>query len=131
MAEVERIIKGVDKEIEFTITDSAGVAIDPSSLIGIVIILYYNENNVLRKYSKNVKTGYGDVITGYDDVNGKVKVRLESSSTVNAKVNVLYAEIKLQTTNNDYENNTFNDVVNGILVGAVVDGVSKNNDDLS
>lgn len=126
MSDSESIIKGVDKEIEFTILDSADNPINIAGLLGAVVILYYNETKKLVKYSINSKIGFEDIITGYDDVNGKLKVLLQSEITKNAEVGKIYAELKIQTTNASYENNTFNSAVKGLFIGLITDGTTKN-----
>lgn len=125
------IIKGVDKEIEFTILDSNSAPINPSTVIGIVVVIYYDENNDLVKYSKNSKVGYENIITGYDDSNGKIKILLESATTKDAKRGLIYAEVKLQTTNAAYVNNTYNEAATGIEIGRLIEGLTKNDTDLS
>lgn len=96
------IFRSEDKIIEFVVTDEeTGVAIDLSTPIGIIVLLYQFADRPLDKYSVNASSGYKDIRVT-DDVNGKMEISYEAIVSKLAIDKPLYAEIKLRFTNANF-----------------------------
>jgi hypothetical protein len=112
------IFKGEDKAINITLKDN-GVAIDLNTAYnGIACWLYYYNGNVLQKYSKNVLSGFG-TLTVTDSTAGIFQVKLQSADTSAAKFGVIYAEVKTQTADNNYDSSTYHTIVRDIEIGEI------------
>lgn len=118
---------GEDIEIQFTVSDGNG-AVPLSGYDGIICIFYFaSSKTVLGKYSKDVLAGYNSAdFVVVDSPNGIFKIRIQSDVTRQAtQFGAVHAEIKVQTQNNDYDNNTYHTLVRNIRCFELEDALSK------
>lgn len=92
------IAKGQDKEFEFRIKDSAGTAINLSTGIDrLFIIFHYADGTILEKFAKPTQAGWKDVTgSGMNYTNGICRARLLTSVTGPAKEGRIYAETRVK-----------------------------------
>lgn len=123
----EPIYKGDDKVIRVTMTDSDGLTpIDLADLEGYIAILYYRVGNlVIKKWSKNPLTGYSG-ITEVTPASGIFDVYLEAVDTKGLNEGDVDLEVKIQTENSAFDNDTFHTIARGVVVGAIKEAISKN-----
>lgn len=118
------IIQGGDYPIIVTLTNSAGVAVDLTTLAGYILVLYDSEGTILQQYSEQTLAGF-KTLEETTAASGIFTVRLQSIDTKTAKLGDVFAEVKTATVDGNYTGNR-HDVDNLILVGTVVVGQSKN-----
>jgi hypothetical protein len=87
------MVRGATYEIEITITDDLGAAIDLTLASGILVGAYNDNKRVFAKWSLVAKDGYGDV-TVVDAVGGIISVALQVDDSLkslekNARVEVV------------------------------------------
>lgn len=95
------IPQGNDVPIDFTLKSSDGSILQPNSLLGILVILYYKVGGqILSKFSKTTLAGYSPM-TVEDNVAGKIRVIVPASITAAAKTGEIVAELKIKATDAD------------------------------
>jgi len=117
------IIQGGDYTIVITLTNSAGVAVDLTTLAGYICILFFEDGTVLQQYSEQTLAGFKS-LEETTPASGIFTIRLQSADTKGAQLGDLFAEIKTATADGNYTGNR-HDVDTKITVGTVVDGQSK------
>ena len=122
--------KGGDYEIQITAKDENEAVINLTGVLGYICYLYTDRGHFIEKYSKNVKAGFKP-ITSVDEANGVFNVFLESSKTSKLQESRILAEIKIQETDNDFQNNTFNAVGRDAIVMDLQEALSEDEDDLT
>lgn len=97
------IPQGHDVPIDFTLKSSDGSILQPNSLLGILVIIYYSvSGQILSKFSINELAGYSDILV-LDNAAGKIRVIVPASVTKTAKTGALVAEIKVKVTDAEGE----------------------------
>lgn len=123
-----KLLTGTDWPVEVFLRDTNGQAVNPNTeLTGLLIYLYYEDGDILNRYSLNSKTGF-DPITVVDASNGQVLVKAQSALTQKAKQKRVYAEVKTEADNSNYQNNTFYEGVRDLLIGKVEKAHSTHQD---
>ena len=118
------IYKGEDKTINLTVS-SDGVILDLSTVVDVVVIVYYKQTGaILNKYKKIPATGY-DSFTVVSAPAGTAKVLLQRATTLNAPDGPIVMDVKLQFTDASFQAGLFDAVSKGILLGQIVDTVTK------
>lgn len=99
------IVKDTDTTIELTLNDSAGVAIDLSTLAGIIVRVF-QKSIPFDVFSLNAMPGYRSInIT--DGPNGKFEIYLNANNTHKGYVGkVILYEIKTQVVNVNFDSGT-------------------------
>lgn len=119
------IYKGDDKTIRLSITEN-GVAYDLTAVQGYIIYLYYAKGNkILKKYSKNVIEGF-DTLSEVDAAGGVVDIYLQKADTKEAAIGDIDLEVKIQTENLEFDENTFHTITREVEVLTIKESVSKN-----
>lgn len=122
---INPIRQGADQDITLLVKDSTGAVYDMSSAAKLVVILYYLGGTILAQYSMNSDVDWKDLdVTDFDI--GKLYLKLETSETEDANPGKIFAEIRMQTADVDYEDGYFDLIGNGIYVGEIVEAVSAN-----
>jgi len=121
------LLKGEDKNIVFTLTDSNKVAINPTTgTEGILVYFYYRSGLVLEKYSRDVRAGFNNTDFEVTDAgNGKFTIHIQSALTEPANEGEVLVEVKVQQPDTDFTNNTFHSIINDTEVFTLVDNLSK------
>jgi len=121
------IYLGEDLPIEFTLIDDNYNPIDISTLVNIIIYLYDSvTGTVYNKYSKEAMTGYGNIITGYDDANGRCKIIVETVDTLKFAEGELMAEVMVKIPDSQFSDNNYKTVAKDLLIGTVMPSLTKN-----
>lgn len=119
------IYKGSDLIIQITVKKN-GAAKDLSGYNGLIAVLYNGDSmKKLEQYSRDEVEGYEDLEV-VDEANGVVKINLKRSVTKHAETGPLYIEIKAQEEDVDFDDSAFQTVGDPVLVGNVVDALTKN-----
>lgn len=97
------IAKGQDKEFEFNIKDSAGTAINLTTGIErLFIVFHYLDGTILDKFARPSQSGWKDLTgSGAQFTAGRCYARLLTSVTGPAKEGKIYVETRVKTTNTD------------------------------
>lgn len=121
--------RGEDLPVTLTITDGSN-PVDLATLEGYIAIFYFAESGkVLDKFSKNTIAGYGDV-EETDAPNGEFECKIQSAVTAAAEEGTVLVEVKTQTNDVEYTDNSFNTVVRDLEVCELCDAKSKDVTDL-
>lgn len=122
---VNPIYQGADQDITLVTKDSDGSLYDFSGADRLVVVVYYQGNEVLQKYSMNASAGWKtlDVTNAAD---GELSFKLQTSDTKNAKAGKIYAEIRAQFPDVDYDDNYFDLLGRDIYLGEIVESASGN-----
>lgn len=99
------MVRGATYEIEITITNTDGVAIDITSATGILVGAYNEGKRVFAKWSLISKVGYDDV-TIVNAVAGIIKVALQSSESLKSLEKNSRLEVVVSFNNPDFDNST-------------------------
>jgi len=127
----EQIIQGADREITFTVTDSADVAIDLTTLAGYIVILYYKDDVEIQRYSREAKEGFKSLVQT-DAANGIFDIKFQSEDTSKLRIGEeVFAEVKVETADVTYDDNTKHDPDTGILIAEVVKSQTEQYTDLT
>lgn len=122
---INPIYQGADQDITLQVKDATGAAYDLSTAVKLVVFLHYLGGNVFAKYSMNAASGYKDLdVTDADD--GKLYFKIESGETKTAKPGKIYAEMRAQFSNVDYDDGAFDLIGGGIYMGEIIASVSGN-----
>jgi len=132
MAITDLIIQGGDYELDFVISDDAGTAIDLTTLAGYIVILYLKDKNntVLQQYSRQTKPGFKS-LTETDATNGKFQVKLQSADTKTGREEIIFAEVKIETADVTFDDNTLHNPDTGIVVATLVQSQTEQYTDLT
>jgi hypothetical protein len=100
------MIRGATYEIEITIKDDNGTAVDLTSATGILVALYGNGNRIIDKWSLNDKSadGFGDV-TITSAINGIISVALSVNESLQALEKMANVEVVVSFSNPLFEGN--------------------------
>jgi hypothetical protein len=106
MATTVNYISGADFLDQITITDSAGDAVNITSLPGFEV-WYYTRKETIIKFSKEVKTGYKQfiVVDAYT-----YRAYMEYDDTIQFLAGTLYSDVYVATTNTDLSKGYFNNL---------------------
>ena len=109
MPHVDVIFRGEDKTIEITITDDNDVVIDLDTADEIIIRLLDESSNTIEKYSKTVQVGFKtlDIPT---PALGIMNLFLNAAQTDVAAKGFMSAEIKMEFTDVNFDDNTLSAV---------------------
>lgn len=124
MAASDKIIQGGDYEIDFTVTDSAGVAVDLTTLANYIAVLYYADGEVLQQYSRETKAGFKS-LTETTPASGIFTVKLQSADTKTARKELVFGEVKVETVDVTYDDSTKHNPDTGIEIGTVVESQTE------
>ena len=116
--------KGEDKIIKFTLTDDSSAPIIIDDLEGMIIIIYQGLK-ILAKYSLNILTGY-ETIDVTNSALGIFEINLKRDALLNANINEVKAEIKIQELNTDFTDNKLFTIAREIEIDILGDTLSKN-----
>ena len=108
------IFRGEDKLISFTVADSFGTLINLTGYTGIVVQIIDSNENVLAKYSRELLSGHNNVdFEEFDQTinRGGFQVKLQSAVTKAIPIGKICFEIKFQSNEPAYDNNTFDQIV--------------------
>lgn len=125
-----KFVQGGDYTLQITATDEAGVVIDLTTLAGYIFIIFYSDNTVLQQYSEQTKAGFKPLIR-HDETNGIFRVLLQSADTKIARVEEIFGEVKLETVDVNFDDNTKHDPETGISLGNIVKSQSEQYTDLT
>lgn len=123
------IYKGEDIKIEFTLTDLQYQPIDISQLNDIIVYIYNiisGTPTTIFKYSLSSRREYKSIIRGYDDTNGRFKILIESTESVDLQDGDIYAEIKVIFPDSDFPDGDLKTVTADIMIGNVRESLTKN-----
>jgi hypothetical protein len=125
MGRPEPILKGTDQPVDIELVDDVtGDPINPNTdLTGALVFIYYESGGILDKFSLNSRPDYGPIVVT-NASEGKIKVKLQSDVTKDARTEWVYAEIKIQEDNTAYQNDTFETAERGLLIGEIVESHS-------
>jgi hypothetical protein len=85
--------------------DANGDAVNLNDLLGYAVFLYDSKGKIVKKYSNNELDGFENTLEADGDAaEGMIRMINEASHTRLLKGEI-FREIKVQVTNNDYENN--------------------------
>ena len=122
-----KIPQGSDKDIRITVKDSATQApVDLATLDEITCIIYYQQNSndhPLQTYDLNDTSKEPLVIV--DAPNGIFKILLQSKTTKEAQIGDIFAEVKTETDDVNFDDDTKHDVVRDILVAQIVRALTQ------
>ena len=122
---VNPIYQGADQDITLQVKDATGANYDLSAAVKMAVFIYYLGGSIFAKYSMNAGSGYKDLdITDADD--GKLYLKIESGETKTASAGKLYAEIRAQFSNVDYDDGAFDLIGGRIYIGEIIESVSGN-----
>lgn len=88
---------GADGDFEVTIVDEDGAAIDLTAMFNTILILYYENETQLQKYSVLPSAGWVPMTIGGVD-NNVLSFRLLSSDTTLAPKGIVLYEVRTQAT---------------------------------
>lgn len=96
------IPRGDDKSFLLTIKDENALALDISTLAGLLVFVKSKKNGtILNKYSLIAAEGYDEIII-VDEPEGKVRIILSHEKTAVAELDHYYIEIIIQQTDTDF-----------------------------
>jgi len=100
------MIRGATYEIEITIKDENGDAVDLTDATGILVALYGKGNRIIDKWSLIDKTaeGFGDVVIT-NAIGGVVSVALSVNESLTALEKMANVEVVVSFTNPLFEGN--------------------------
>ena len=121
---MSEIVKDTDTTIELTLNDSAGVAIDLSTLAGLVISIF-QVSIPFDVYSMNAQADYRSInIT--DGPNGKFEIYLNANNTHNGYIGKpIYYEIKTQVVNANFDSGTEEKSTGELELATLVESKTK------
>lgn len=123
-ADIENpILQGADQDIEIDILDAAGAAYDLSGATKLAVLIIYEDNTILQKYSKNSASGWKDLDVT-DAATGKLVFKIESDDTEAAVEGKLFAEIRARIPDVDYEDGYY-DLLGQKYIGEIVKSASS------
>lgn len=98
MEDQYKVAQGADEEFTFQIKDPAGAAINLSTGIDRLFILFkYKDGTILEKFAKPSQAGWADVTgSGLNYTNGICRARLLTSKTTSAKPGKIYVEVRVK-----------------------------------
>ena len=121
------MVRGATYEIEIAITDDTGVAIDLTSVNGILVGAYNDNKRVFAQWSLVPKTGFGDVVVT-DAINGLISVALQSDESVKSLEKDCKLEIVVSFTNalfdNDLQISIDTDIKLEVIERSIFEGIS-------
>lgn len=100
------MIRGATYEIEITIKDENGTAVDLTDATGILVALYGKGNRIIDKWSLNDKSaeGFNDVIVT-NAVGGIISVALSVNESLTALEKMANVEVVVSFNNPLFEGN--------------------------
>jgi hypothetical protein len=100
------MIRGATYEIEITIKDDNGTAVDLTDATGLLVALYGKGNRIIGKWSLNDKSaeGFGDVVIS-NAVGGIVSVALSVNESLTALEKMANVEVVVSFENPLFEGN--------------------------
>ena len=100
------MIRGATYEIEITIKDELGTAIDLTDATGLLVALYGKGNRIIEKWSLNDKSaeGFKDVIVT-DAIDGVITVALSVNESLTALEKMANVEVVVSFNNPLFEGN--------------------------
>lgn len=102
------------------------VAVNLTDYSGIVFILYYKQNVVLEKYSRDVLAGYNNAdFKVIDAPSGRFDILVQPSISLIAYGDELKGEIQVQKADADWENGVWRKIKDNITLFRIQDAKSK------
>lgn len=113
-----------DNTIQFSLLDSEGAAIDPTSedVQDVIIAIYQNKDVVLQKFSLEAGTVIVD-----DAVNGLVSANVDKANLKGIFKKRIYGELVLVLNNNNFAGNSQRIVITDIVIADVKESVLNGN----
>lgn len=103
-----------------------GVAVDLDDYSGIVVVLYYDKNQVLASYSRDAVEGYNnDDFIVINAASGRFDILVQPSLTIPSNVDEIKMEVQVQKTDADWEDDTWRKIVSDISVLSLKDSRTK------
>lgn len=99
------MVRGGTYEIEVSIKNDAGAALDLTTADGILVGAYNDGKRVFAKWSLVTKAGYGDVVIT-NAVGGIIKVALQTNESIRAIEKNSRLEVVVSFPNALFDNNT-------------------------
>lgn len=124
-----KIPQGSDAKININLTKS-GVAYDISAATGLIVFIRGSNGAIINRYSNKSITDY-DILTVESAAQGQISVLLQSNETKSAPAGPIYAEVKIEFANSDYDNNTFHAVKGEFAIAEIEAGITKDVLDLT
>lgn len=120
MAATDEIKRGSDSTFNLTLCDSDGVAIDISTLSGIVAEVYQIKNSI-EQFSLNTQAGFTDIVI-VDGPNGKIQLNVDGANTRKAKVGKeVLLEVKTQAVDLNFPDGTAEIILGPFIIATMVD----------
>jgi hypothetical protein len=121
-----QVLQGNDAPLNIQLRDAAGSPINPNSLTGLLVILYYKVGGqVLSKFSKNTLAGF-EPITVVDGSAGLIQCKVQREVTANAQLGDVMIEIKMKASSSEWSNEDLEIGTNGILAFELTSSRLKN-----
>lgn len=112
--------RGEDKIVTIFLKDEAGAVVDPTSFLGLIVIVYQQKDQVLAKFSANAAAGF-DSINNVNAVAGSFEINLKRSVFKYRGVKKLYAEVKTAENNAAFEDSKFITVSDPFVIDLLKD----------
>jgi hypothetical protein len=94
---------------------------------GIVVMLYYDNNQVLAKYSRDVLTGYDNTnFVIIDNAAGRFDILIQPSVTIPSNADEIKMEVLVQKSDALWESSTWRRIVSDVTVLRLKDSKTKN-----
>lgn len=113
------IYKGSDENINVTVKKIDGSALTISDLVDVVVSAYQTKSEIIQQW----KVSDGSLITVADD-EGIVQANLDRDNTENMPCKRLYLEVKVISTNSDFESGEQVAIVSDIVLADLKNSVS-------
>ncbi len=127
---LDKIFKASDNTITITVLNKDDTPVDFDQVPGVVVYVNDERGNLIDKFSKVSKTGYGD-IEEVDAENGIIRVKLEASKTKAALgEGVITVEVKLEKDDVNFEDDVKHSVSFIAEVAELVDSLTEDETDL-
>ena len=125
-----KIFKATDTTITITVSNSDGSPVDFTQVPGVIIFVNDERRNLIHKFSKVSKIGYGDIEESEPE-NGEIKIKLEASKTKAALgEGVITIEVKLEKDDIEFEDDVKHSVTFIEEVAELVDSLTEDETDL-
>lgn len=112
--------------VKVTVLVNAVVS-DLSLYSGIVVMLYYDNNQVLAKYSRDVLTGYDNTnFVIIDNAAGRFDILIQPSVTIPSNADEIKMEVLVQKSDALWESSTWRRIVSDVTVLRLKDSKTKN-----
>lgn len=101
---------GQDFKIHVTIQPEEGGSITVADLQGLLIYVIHKTGKILKKYSQNSLTGFGDITLTQEGNNVLAEINVESDDSVSGEIGEYNVEVKLQTEDQSFSDNNLHTI---------------------